>query len=94
VKVKDDLVDEENVVLNEKTMTGRYQNEVKILDCCGVQCPGPIMKVHEAIVSMKESEVLKVSATDMGFASDIGAWCRRTGNTLLNVERKDKENIV
>jgi NADPH-dependent 2,4-dienoyl-CoA reductase/sulfur reductase-like enzyme/peroxiredoxin family protein/TusA-related sulfurtransferase/rhodanese-related sulfurtransferase len=69
-------------------------NEIKVLDCCGLQCPGPIMKVHEAINRMKESEILKVCATDMGFASDVGAWCRRTGNTLVKVERKDKENIV
>ncbi len=68
--------------------------ELKVLDCCGLQCPGPIMKVHEAISEMKENEVLKVCATDMGFAADIGSWCRRTGNTLVRTERVDKENIV
>ena len=68
--------------------------EIKVLDCCGLQCPGPIMKVHEAICSMKEGEVLKVSATDMGFAADIDSWCRRTGNTLIKTERQNKENLV
>ncbi|MBU3878336.1 FAD-dependent oxidoreductase [Faecalicatena sp. AGMB00832] len=68
--------------------------ELRVLDCCGLQCPGPIMKVHEAISEMKENEVLKVCATDMGFAADIGSWCRRTGNTLVRTERVDKENIV
>ncbi|KXL53456.1 coenzyme A disulfide reductase [Anaerotignum neopropionicum] len=68
--------------------------EMKILNCCGLQCPGPIMKVHEAISDMKENEVLKVSATDMGFAADIDSWCRRTGNTLVKTERQNKENIV
>ncbi|WP_313530631.1 FAD-dependent oxidoreductase [Anaerotignum sp.] len=68
--------------------------EVRVLDCCGLQCPGPIMKVHEAIGDMKENEVLKVSATDMGFAADISSWCRRTGNTLVKTERQNKENIV
>lgn len=67
---------------------------IKALDCCGLQCPGPIMKVHEAIGAMKEEEVLKVSATDMGFAADIDSWCRRTGNTLVKTERQGKENIV
>ncbi|SFR67732.1 CoA-disulfide reductase [Anaeromicropila populeti] len=67
---------------------------IKVLDCCGLQCPGPIMKVHEAICEMKESEVLQVSATDMGFANDIDSWCKRTGNTLMKVERKNKENVV
>lgn len=68
--------------------------EMKVLNCCGLQCPGPIMKVHEAISSMKENELLKVSATDMGFAADIDSWCRRTGNTLVKTERQNKENIV
>lgn len=67
---------------------------IKVLDCCGMQCPGPIMKVHEAICGMKESEVLQVSATDMGFVNDIASWCKRTGNILLKVEKEMKENIV
>lgn len=43
---------------------------------------------------MEESEVLKVTATDMGFAADIDSWCRRTGNKLIKTERDKKENIV
>lgn len=70
------------------------EKELKIIDCCGLQCPGPIMKVHEAMEQMEDGENLKVSATDMGFARDIEAWCRRTGNTLVKTERRDKENIV
>ena len=72
----------------------KSNQEIKVLDCCGLQCPGPIMKVYETICSMNENEVLKVSATDMGFAKDIDSWCKRTGNTLIKTERKDKENIV
>ncbi|BBF44386.1 CoA-disulfide reductase / disulfide bond regulator [Lachnospiraceae bacterium KM106-2] len=68
--------------------------EVKILDCCGLQCPGPIMKVNETIAQMKEEEMLQVSATDMGFPRDIDSWCKKTGNTLVKAERKNKENIV
>lgn len=70
------------------------EREVKIVDCCGMQCPGPIMKVSEALNGMSDGEVLKVSATDMGFARDVEAWCRRTGNTLLDTKRDGKENLV
>ena len=76
------------------TETGMVQKEMKILDCCGLQCPGPIMKVNETLGKMEENQVLQVSATDMGFVRDIEAWCKRTGNTLVNSERKDRENIV
>lgn len=64
------------------------------LDCSGLQCPGPIMKVYETIKGMSDGEILQVSATDMGFARDIDAWCKRTGNCLLKSERAGKENIV
>lgn len=54
------------------------------LDCSGMQCPGPIMKVFEAMKDMPDGAVVEVSASDPGFVRDIGAWCRRTGNTLLS----------
>ena len=68
--------------------------KLQILDCSGLQCPGPIMKVNETLKKMPEGSRLQVSATDMGFARDIDAWCRRTGNTLLSTERQGRENIV
>ena len=68
--------------------------ELKILDCTGLQCPGPIMKVNEVMTTLSADQVLKVSATDMGFIRDIGAWCQRTGHTLLKSERKGKENFA
>ena len=30
----------------------------------------------------------------MGFARDVQAWCSRTGNRLVNVERENRENKV
>ena len=68
--------------------------DLRILDCCGLQCPGPIMKVSSALSEMKDGEAIRVSATDMGFARDVESWCSRTGNTYLGMERKGKENIV
>lgn len=68
--------------------------KLQILDCSGLQCPGPITKVNETLKQMPEGSRLQVSATDMGFARDIDAWCRRTGNTLLSTERQGRENIV
>ncbi|MBO4235219.1 MAG: DsrE/DsrF/DrsH-like family protein [Firmicutes bacterium] len=67
---------------------------IQILNCCGLQCPGPIMKVNEALSRMNDGEVLKVSATDMGFSRDVESWCCRTGNTYIGVEKNGKEHIV
>ncbi len=64
------------------------------VDCSGLQCPGPIMKVYETVNKINDGDIIKVSATDSGFARDVEAWCRRTGNTFLKVEREGKNNIV
>lgn len=64
------------------------------VDCSGLQCPGPIMKVFETMNKMNDGDIIEVSATDSGFARDVEAWCRRTGNTLLKTEKNKKENIV
>ena len=68
--------------------------KVKNLDCSGLQCPGPIMKVNAALNEMENNEILKVSASDMGFMADIASWCKKTGNTLLKTQRVNNENIV
>jgi CoA-disulfide reductase len=56
------------------------------IDACGLQCPGPIMQVFQAIQQMNPGEVLAVSATDPGFGKDIAAWCEKTGHVLLHSE--------
>ena len=76
----------------DRPMTLEKTTEMKKkirLDCCGMQCPGPIMEVFKSVNDMKEGELLEVTASDPGFAKDIAAWCKRTGNTLVsNIERK------
>jgi len=59
------------------------------LDACGMQCPGPIMAVYRRMQQMQPGEVLKVTATDPGFARDIGAWADSTGNALLDLQQQD-----
>ncbi|MCE3200293.1 FAD-dependent oxidoreductase [Paenibacillus sonchi] len=57
-----------------------------VLDACGLQCPGPILKVYETVESMKDGQQLEITATDFGFAADIRQWCLKTQNTLESVE--------
>ena len=64
------------------------------LDCNGLQCPGPIMKVFETMKEMRDGETLEVTASDPGFVKDIGAWCRRTGNTLIVSERRGTDYVA
>jgi len=55
------------------------------LDACGLQCPGPIMTVFNAIKTIDYNDILEVKATDPAFQEDIKTWCKSTGNELLSV---------
>ena len=59
------------------------------VDCCGMQCPGPIMEVYKNMNELSDGDLLEVSASDPGFAKDIASWCKRTGNTLVSNEQKN-----
>ena len=64
------------------------------LDCCGMQCPGPIMEVFNSMKELKDGDVLEVAASDPGFTKDIAAWCRKTGNTLISGGKEGEEYIA
>lgn len=53
------------------------------LDARGLNCPLPILRAKKAITTMGTGEVLKVLATDPGAVKDFEAFCRQTGNELL-----------
>jgi NADPH-dependent 2,4-dienoyl-CoA reductase/sulfur reductase-like enzyme/peroxiredoxin family protein/TusA-related sulfurtransferase len=58
------------------------------IDACGLQCPGPIVKVFEMMQELKTGDILEVSATDPAFFSDIKSWCDNTGNRLLEIKKE------
>lgn len=64
------------------------------IDACGLQCPGPILKVKQEVDRMEVGQRLAVQASDFGFSADIAAWCKNTGNTLLSSEIKDNKVIA
>ena len=53
------------------------------VDACGIQCPGPILKMKQAMDGLAPGERLEVRATDAAFPRDAEAWCRTTGNRFL-----------
>ncbi|MDY6847196.1 MAG: CoA-disulfide reductase [Chloroflexota bacterium] len=59
------------------------------VDACGLQCPGPILKLYNKIKEVNEGDVVTVQATDYGFTSDVEAWAKSTGNRLLSLNTKD-----
>lgn len=53
------------------------------LDCKGLQCPMPIVKISKMIKTMKSGDTLIVEATDPAFKPDLIAWSKKTGHSLL-----------
>lgn len=53
------------------------------LDTKGLNCPIPILKVKKRIKDLQTGDTLEVLSTDPGSVRDFEAFCRATGNPLL-----------
>ena len=58
----------------------------RTVDATGLQCPGPIMKLNEAMGELKDGQAVTVLASDCAFAADVKGWCHSTGNELVALE--------
>lgn len=61
------------------------------LDCRGQLCPVPILMTEEKISQMKAGQVLEVAFTDPGARPDLTAWCKATGNEVLEFKKISAE---
>jgi tRNA 2-thiouridine synthesizing protein A len=55
----------------------------QVLNVKGLNCPLPILKAKKALKDMPAGATLQVLATDPGAVKDFEAFCRATGNELL-----------
>lgn len=54
------------------------------VDAKGLSCPMPIVKTAQAIKTIDPGAIIEVLATDAGSVKDFAAWCRSTGNELVD----------
>ena len=54
------------------------------LDCKGLSCPMPMMKLAKAMKGLQSGNVLEMLGTDPGTKSDLPRWCTKTGNAILD----------
>ena len=59
------------------------------VDACGLQCPGPILKMKKVFEEAKDGQFVEVKATDPAFSMDVKAWTNLTGNVLHEVSDSD-----
>ncbi len=55
----------------------------QILDVKGLNCPLPVLRARKALKDLPPGETLQVLATDPGAVKDFEAFCRTTGNELV-----------
>jgi TusA-related sulfurtransferase len=56
------------------------------LNCEGLNCPMPIIKLSKAIKTMDSGQTIEVTATDPAFEADLRAWSKRTKNPLVHYD--------
>lgn len=64
------------------------------VDACGMQCPGPILKMKKTMDTLVPGERVQITSTDPGFSRDAAAWCNSTGNKLISKESAAGKSII
>ena len=59
------------------------------VDCRGLPCPTPVIRLARSIKDVGVGEVVAVAADDVAAATDIPAWCRMRGHEYLGVHVGD-----
>ena len=79
-----------------KTTNTTDDSNMKVIkvDACGIQCPGPILKMKQAMDELSAGEHLEIRATDAGFLRDAEAWCRSTGNRFVGKRAEGGIHVV
>lgn len=61
------------------------------LDARGLNCPLPILRAKKNLNSLQAGQVLRIIATDPGSVKDFEAFCKQTGNELIDTNQNDDE---
>jgi tRNA 2-thiouridine synthesizing protein A len=56
------------------------------VDCLGLRCPQPILKIAAKSAELNQGDILEASADCPTFEKDIRHWCERTKKTLMWVK--------
>ncbi len=61
----------------------------QVRDAKGLNCPLPILKAKKALKSVDVGGTLEILSTDAGSVADFAAFCRTTGNELVEQAEQD-----
>lgn len=59
------------------------------LDFSHLLCPLPVIRLQNAIRTLKASQRLQILCTDPGTLHDIPTWCRMYKHTVISIEQTE-----
>lgn len=76
-----------NTITNNQSSLSTHESDAKTItvDACGLQCPGPIVKLSKSLENAQNGDIIEIKTTDPAFAADLDGYCRRTGNELVEL---------
>ena len=77
--------DKAQCACNAPATDGSEHSKTICVDACGMQCPGPVLKLKKEMEKLLPGQRLEITATDAGFSRDAESWCRMTGNRIVEV---------
>ena len=81
------IYNQNHIEHENKTVTSCPLDDSKTIkvNACGLQCPGPIVKLSASLEADKDGDIIEIQTTDPAFALDLDSYCRRTGNELIKL---------
>ena len=77
---------------NQQKSTVTTSFKTLMIDACGLQCPGPIIKLKKNSDLAQPGQLMEIKATDPAFTADVKAWANITGNHIVEV--KESAGVV
>jgi peroxiredoxin family protein/TusA-related sulfurtransferase/rhodanese-related sulfurtransferase len=83
-----DFIGKDEVIYQVDPYADKRPKKVIEVNACGLQCPGPIMRIKREMEKIEPGDRIRQTATDPGFARDVKSWCSMTGNSLVSIEER------
>lgn len=75
-----------NVLNEDGSFRKPAANKIFRVDACGLQCPGPIIRLKKEMDNLEPGDRIVIKASDPGFGVDVQSWCDLTGNELVSLD--------
>ena len=64
------------------------------LECQGLNCPMPIVRISQTMKVMPAGQTLEVTADDPASGADVKAWTKKMGYALIEFEEGAVQRAV